>query len=252
MAECAACGLPLPAAAAYCRHCGAGVREAGGLRTYAQPTDTDLAPPDPPPAPRGRRRTGLAVLALLLVAGTVAAGLVATHRLTREPAGGPAAVPGSAAPIGGTATVTPSATPTVPAGTLAVQLAESLRDDPYAANVVALFRRYFGSINERDYDGWLGTLSRDRKPDTREKYLDEYSTTADDEVRIVGITPGEDGVLSVAVSFRSRQDPAYAPVDQPVDCLRWQISYPLVFEDGVLKIALVGPVNRTYRPCTDG
>jgi len=281
MADCAACGLPLDPAARHCRHCGAGVTEAGGLSSYAVPTAADSAQrpaaPDPDGGPRRefdggprpefdggpragldggpRRRTLLVLVTVLVVAAAATVALAAARRSTA-----PTAVPGPAAPLGntvsasatgttaGTRTGTPGPTP---AG-VTVQLADSLRSAPYAPNVVALFRRYFDSINNRDYETWLGTLSRDRKPDPREKFLDEYSTTADDEVKIVGITARDDGTLLVAVSFRSRQDPRYAPVDQPVDCLRWQVLYPLKFEDGQLKIALVEFVNRSYRPCADG
>src|SRR5262249_44489865 len=121
----------------------------------------------------------------------------------------------------------------------------------HSPEVLDLFRRYFQAINNRDYDGWVATLSRDRRPDSRQAFLDEYSTTADDDIRVVGITDRGDGTLLVAVSFRSRQDPHYAPPAQPVDCLRWQIAYPLTFEDSALKIALVEFINRTYRPCSD-
>jgi hypothetical protein len=282
MADCAACGLPLDPAARYCRHCGAGVTEAGGLRTYALPgtDDRDLPPPGGPaqggpaqggraqggraqggPAqggrvqeaprepdePRGRRGLVMVVtmVVVAVVAVTAATAVVATRRHGR-----PAAVPGTAAPVGGGQAVTPTAAAPTSTGA-PVLLADSLRRSPYAPNVVGLFRQYFEAINGRDYDAWLGTLSRDRRPDPRQKFLEEYSTTADDEIRIVGITARPDGSLLVAVSFRSRQDPRYAPQDQPVDCLRWQIVYPLVNEDGRYKIAVVEFVNRTYRPCTD-
>jgi hypothetical protein len=162
-------------------------------------------------------------------------------------------VPGPAAPVGGSQAAAPTdPTPTPTPTGVPVLLADSLQRSPYASNVVALFRQYFESINGRDYDAWLDTLSRDRRPDPREKFLEDYSTTADDEIKIVGITAREDGTLLVAVSFRSRQDPRYAPQDQPVDCLRWQIAYPLVSEDGRYRIAVVEFVNRTYRPCADG
>jgi hypothetical protein len=262
MVDCAACGLPLDPAARYCRHCGAGVSEAGGLRTYALPgtDDPDLLSqsglsqggpaqggPREPEERRGPRGVVMVVTMVVVAVVAVAAvtGVVATRRLGR-----PAAVPGTAAPVGGSQAVAPTAAAPTPSGALVV-LADSLQRSPYAANVVGLFRQYFEAINARDYDAWLGTLSRERRPDSRQKFLDEYSTTADDEIRIVGITARADGSLLVAVSFRSRQDPRYAPPDQPVDCLRWQIAYPLVSEDGRYKIAVVEFVNRTYRPCTD-
>jgi|SRR5215475_13281576 len=248
MADCAACGLPLLAEARYCRHCGAGVAEAGQLRGYARPDPA--ARPDPPDRPAPARRTARvlpAIVAALSLVVVVAFGVATARRLA-----GPQQVPGSPAPVRAAGSSTPATPgPSPSPGQVAVQLAPGLRDSPHATAVVALFRRYFQAINDRNYDSWLETLSGDRNPDPPAKFREDYSTTIDDDVRVVGITPNDDGSLQVAVSFRSRQDPRYAPPDQPVDCLRWQIAYPLTFEDSRLKIAKVERVNRTYRPCTD-
>jgi hypothetical protein len=340
MADCAACGLPLQPAARFCRHCGAGVAEAGRLGRYAAPDRPDAVgqpatgqpatgqpatgqpaagqpaagqpatgqpatgqpaagqpaagqpatgqpatgqpatgqpatgqpateqpatggpaggagaraagtgagrrPPRPASGQNWPRRAGMLLLALLAVAGVAAASAAGTAALSGRWHHPAALVPGRAAPVG-----PPVPSPAGPAapGDVPVLLDGSLRDSPHAADVVALFRRYYRSINSRDYDGWLTTLAGDRRPDSRPKFLDEYSTTTDDDVKVVGITVREDGTLLVAVSFRSRQDPKYAPPDQPVNCLRWNIVYPLVSESGSLRIALVEFVNRSYRPC---
>ena len=309
MADCAACGLLLPAGARYCRHCGVGVAEAGRLRGYARPDPADRTGlpaqprPDPPGAdpsvptrpgvtrpavsapavsapavsapavsgaarpsapgsgsgsavtrraePAPTRRTGRAlpaIVALLSLVVVVVFAVATARRLA-----GPERLSGSPAPVGGAlGGGTPAAPgPSPPPGRVAVQLTPSLQDAPHAAAVVALFRQYFQAINDRDYDSWVATLSSDRIPDPEPTFQEQYSTTVDDDIRVVGINPQEDGSLQAAVSFRSRQDPRYAPPDQPVDCLRWQIAYPLTFEGGRLKIAKVERVNRTYRPCSD-
>jgi len=201
------------------------------------------------PTPTGWTGRALpAIVAMLSLAVVVVFGVAIARRVA-----GPQLVPGSPAPVGGAlgsstpGTPTPSPSP----GQVVVQLAPSLQDAPHAPAVVALFHQYFQAINDRDYDSWVATLSHDRTPESREKFLEEYSTTTDDDIRVVGITQREDGSLQVPVMFRSRQEPRYAPPDQPVDCLRWQIAYPLTFEDSELKIALVEFINRTYRPCSD-
>jgi hypothetical protein len=201
-----------------------------------------MARPGPP-----RRRPFLpALVAVLVLAALVAAGLA----VIRRSAGNPAALPGTAAPI--TNPATPVATtqegPSPPPATVTVAVAAALRDNLYAAEVTALFERYFNAINRRDYQAWLSTLSVDHAPDPRSRFQLEYATTADDQVRIVGLDTGDNG-LQVAVSFRSRQDPSLAPTDQPVACLNWQIEYSVVLEAGALKISFVKPTDRTYSPC---
>jgi len=186
-------------------------------------------------------------VAALSLAVVVAFGVATARRIA-----GPQLVPGSPTPVRASGSSTPVPPgPSPSPGQVVVQLAPSLQDSRHATAVVALFRQYFQAINDRDYDSWEATLSGDRPHDSQDKFLEQYSTTVDDDIRVVGINPQEDGSLQVAVMFRSRQDPKYAPQDQPVDCLRWQIAYPLVFEDGRLKIARVGFGNRDYRPCTD-
>jgi hypothetical protein len=284
MADCAACGLPLLAGARYCRHCGVGVAEAGRLSDYARtdppaPARPEVSPPGlsrpvaPPPgaaravAPvRGSEsaaplRTGStptrwtgralpAIVAALSLAVVVAFGVATARRVA-----GPQLVPGPPAPVGGALGSRPAATGTAssspPPGQVAVQLASSLQDAPHATAVVALFRQYFQAVNDRDYDSWEATLSGDRPHESRGRFLEEYSTTVDDDIHVVGITQLEDGSLQIAVSFRSRQEPQYAPPDQRVGCLRWQIAYPLVFEDDRFKIAKVEFGGRMYRPCPD-
>jgi hypothetical protein len=191
------------------------------------------------------------IVAVLSMAVVVAFGVATARRVA-----GPQLVPGSPAPVGGalgssrpTATGAPSPSPSP--GQIVIQLAPSLQDVPHATAVVALFRQYFQAINDLEYDSWLATLSGDHPSVSRAKFEEQYSTTVDDDIRVHGVTPREDGSLEVAVSFRSRQDPRYAPPDQPVDCLRWEIAYPLVFENDRLKIAKVEGGARNYRPCTD-
>lgn len=202
------------------------------------------------PAPAGRSRRVLpGLIAVVALAGLVAAALIVVRNSGSQPVGRP----GVAAPAGtvSAASTPPPTTPTgspAPAGTLQVQLADALRDNLYADQVVTLFSRYFNAINHRDYQLWLTTLSVDHQPDPRDKFLRDFASTSDENVRIVDIANAGDSGLLVSLSFRSHQAPSLAPTDAPYDCLDWQIQYPVVVEDGVLKISYVRPVHY-YRRC---
>ncbi|HSV67527.1 MAG TPA: hypothetical protein VLJ59_16680 [Mycobacteriales bacterium] len=260
MADCAACGRSLAPGAGFCRGCGAGTDDARGLATFALPRDADepttviipdlvvppaardiigSAPEAPSPRRVTRRRWAVAGVGLLLVGAVAGIVAVRPDRTAGPPPLAAGTPPTSAAQ---TAVLGPD-------GDVPVQLASAVRSSPYAQHVRLLFADYFGAINARDYPRWAGTLSRERKVDPPEKFRIDYSTTVDDDIRIVGINERPDGGLLVALSFRSRQDPAHAPPELPVACLRWQIVYPLVDEDGHYKIALVRPTNRSFRAC---
>jgi hypothetical protein len=247
--------LPAPTRSAASRSAASppGASASGASRAAAAKSGSGSGPTRraEPGATRWTGRVLPAIVAVLSLAVVVGFGVAAARRLA-----GPQLVPGSPAPAGGAlgssrpaVTGTPSPSPS--RGQVTVQLAPSLRDAPNATAVVALFRKYFQAINDRGYYSWVATLSSDRPHESQAEFQEQYSTTVDDDIRVVGITQREDGSLLVAVSFRSRQDSRYAPPDQPVDCLRWQIFYPLTIEDGRLKIAKVEFINRTYRPCSD-
>lgn len=247
MADCVACGQVLVPGGRFCRHCGVGVADADALASFAPSSAheerTDVLgstaphasdPPAEPPTAHPRRWRWRLVAGALLVA--VAGGLLA---LDRSGGGSSPATPR----LGG------SASPATPVPAATIQFADGLRSSPYADHVSALLRQYFNSINARDYDGWAATLSRQRKVDPRSLFLAQYATTVDDDIRVFGISERADGSLLAAVSFRSRQDPSAAPADLPRSCLRWQVGYPLIWEDGRLKIALIGAPNHSYTAC---
>lgn len=156
-----------------------------------------------------------------------------------------------AAPPTRSATTGPTATgPTSGSGgPVVVSLAAELRDSPYAAAVTTLLTQYFTAINTRDYDAWLATLSRRHRTSDRPTFLANYASTVDDDILVVAITTRPDGVLMVAATFRSRQDPLHAPADLPAGCLRWRIGYPLVRENGELRIPVLGKANSSYQRC---
>lgn len=209
--------------------------------------DTGLmARPGPARRRPGEGRVLPVVVAVVVLAALVGAAVVVIRRSQHAPA----SIPGTAAPITGAPSSVPPTTPTgvAPPSTVTVQIAQTLQDNLYAEQVVDLFGRYFNAINRRDYTTWLGTLSVDHKPDTRDRFLQEFATTADDQVRIVGLDTTNTGLL-VDVAFRSRQAPTLAPTDAPYDCLLWQVQYPVVTEDGQLKISFIKPTNRSYNKC---
>jgi hypothetical protein len=206
----------------------------------------------PDPARRVNRAVPVLVTVVVLAA-LVGAGVGVVRRSGHQPV----AYPGTAAPVGGVAATstpptraTPNTPTTIPSppSTTQVQIAGALRDNIYADQVVALFSRYFNAINRRDYQLWLGALSVDHAPDPKDKFLRDYHTTTDENVRIVDIVNAGDSGLLVSLSFRSYQEPSLAPTDAPYLCLDWEIQYPVVVEDGVLKISYIRPVHY-YRKC---
>jgi hypothetical protein len=163
-----------------------------------------------------------------------------------------AASSGTTQPADATATAGPTATPT-PTATPEVALvaaAPALAERPETAAVVKLLTAYFSAINTRDFEAARRTLvQRPGLPSTEAEFQDQYRSTHDQGVRVLGLEPDGNGGYLATVSFTSYQNPADAPADQASSCLIWSISYPLVRAEGTLLIDAVGRSNVGYRPC---
>jgi len=184
-------------------------------------------------------RRGWAIPAVAVVVFAAAAGAGA---LLRE-----AEAAGAGGPAGGTPSVIgPAEQP----GSAAVVLLEDVQAHPEAEQVRAVLQEHFDAINTRDYDSWTGTVTTERARATpRGVWREQYQSTRDGAIVVHRLEPRPGGGLVALLSFTSVQDPAQAPPDLPVPCLRWRVSYPLVGEADQLRLALSSPSASLRQPC---
>lgn len=236
MIVCGSCGGLVPNRATICGQCGAlvGYAEPAGV---TEPPPVPARPPQPTEPPRRQHRTARMVLLAAAALVAVVGGVVLVAWASGG-AGGPAA---------GGATGTPAPTSSGPAPL--VRLGPGVSDTPVASEVSALLEQYFTAINDGGYEQWLATLTERRQVTTRDTFHRNYATTVDDDVVLKAVTVRADGTVVATATFRSRQDPANAPANLRVGCLRWTITYPLVREGGKLKIPALDPSNSSYVAC---
>ncbi len=265
MTRCPSCGSTTASAAEFCRRCGndltspglippINAREDTAERTVVIDTDgrSDVAG-TLRPARRPRRLAGVlvAVLGLGLLGAGGFAGYHAFVQNRTSPANAsqgsnPPPVSATAGPTAGSsATATATASGKGPL----VAAAPALAERPETAAVVRLLTSYFGAINSRDFEAARATLvRRDGLPATEAEFQDQYRSTHDEDVRLLGLSPTGSGGYLATVSFTSYQNPADAP-DKTSSCLIWSVSYPLVQVDGTLLIDVIGRSEVTYRHC---
>lgn len=191
---------------------------------------------------RGDRRlwpvVGVALLVLLVAAG---AGVVLRALRSDGPSGTVSDVAGSA-----TVAVAPGEQP----GPTTITLAADVTAHPAAEQVRALLQAYFDAINEGSYELWSRTVTAERVQNTGESaWTEKYRSTLDGSVVVHRLEPRPGGGLVVLLSFTSVQDPADAPPELPVRCLRWRVSYPLLGEPDELRLALASPNASQRSPC---
>ncbi|GAA4860974.1 hypothetical protein [Saccharopolyspora rosea] len=109
---------------------------------------------------------------------------------------------------------------------------------------------YFNAINFRQYDTWKTTVVRAKWRELPEKtWRQAYSSTHDGDVVLQRIEPDPDGTLRVMLTFTSTQDPDKAPSSAPSPCLRWNVVWLLVPEDGAFKLDVGNTANSIFQPC---
>jgi hypothetical protein len=158
----------------------------------------------------GRWATGVAVVVVAaLVSGAI------TWQLTQPPArladvaqGQPAV---STTPAAGTpsavAPVNTGPKPASPRG-VTVAIGPGAAREPGAAKVAAFMASYFDAINQRDYQGFMGTFDDRARPRyTRQQFLAEFSSTTDAAPALTALRPAA-GALLATVTFTSHQNPA--------------------------------------------
>ncbi|WP_112469651.1 hypothetical protein [Streptomyces triticisoli] len=110
-------------------------------------------------------------------------------------------------------------------------------DDPEAEAVAGMFARFFGAVNNQDYDTALSQYD----PTTEAVDLDSDESRAEWK-KVMSTTQDRDLVLSdlrydggytlATMNFRSRQDPGYGPAtDRNETCTDWTVTYQLTGTD---------------------
>lgn len=145
---------------------------------------------------------------------------------------------------------TPSVPPAEQPGSRTITLAADAAAHPAADQVRALLQAYFDAINAGDYEMWSETVTAQRVQNTgRRAWTEQYRTTLDGSVVVHRLETRHGGGLVALLSFTSVQDPAYAPPELPVRCLRWRVSYPLVGEPDELRLSSASPKASQRTPC---
>ncbi|WP_245865893.1 hypothetical protein [Prauserella marina] len=182
----------------------------------------------PTTSPRSHWRWLVPVL-IVVVSLTVGGGLLA-----REFYQAPSVVETSEPGAG------PSPTSLAPAeqpGSGEVELAADAAAHPRAGAVKALLQAHFDAINARDYDAWASTVVAERmQAQPRQEWLTNYRSTRDGSIVVYRIELAPEQRLSVLVGFTSTQELADAPADLPEECVRWQLTFPMVMEGSRWKI----------------
>ncbi|RIJ67814.1 hypothetical protein D1871_22910 [Nakamurella silvestris] len=115
-----------------------------------------------------------------------------------------------------------------------VRIGESAAKDRRAEKIRDLLQRYFDGINTRNYAAWATTVNAQQAADRpQEQWEVDYSTTHDYDIEITDITTTP---FRVGINFTSKQDIAFAPVDLPSECIKWDVFYNLLIEDGKLVV----------------
>lgn len=156
----------------------------------------------------------------------------------------------SAAGGAGLAASTTAAVSSQHAGAKTVEFVADVAAYPGAARVRTLLQNYFDAINQGNYQLWSGTVLAQRTRDTsKSDFLAQYRSTVDTNIVVHRLEAWPGGGLLALISFTSVQDPADAPPDLRVGCLRWRVSYPLVTEAGQLRIGAASPNTSLHEPC---
>jgi hypothetical protein len=108
---------------------------------------------------------------------------------------------------------------------------------PQYAAIRQLLQDHFDAINDRQYDKWRTTVTRDRAKTLPEpSWREDYRTTRDGSILIHRIDTSPDRRMRVLLGFTSTQRVEDAPPELPEPCIKWRIVLPLAKEDNKWKI----------------
>lgn len=135
-------------------------------------------------------------------------------------------------------------------GSPTVVLVEDVVLHPGAERIRKVMQQYFDAINAGDYRLWTGAVIPQLARDTGEAaWRAQYRSTLDGSIVVHRLEPRAGGGLVALTSFTSLQNPADAPPELPVRCLRWWVSYPLVGEGEALRLGPSSPTADRLVPC---
>ncbi len=127
-------------------------------------------------------------------------------------------------------------------GPATVVLVDDAALHPYAERIRKLLQQYFDAINAGDYKLWRGAVIPQWARDTGEgAWHAQYKSTLDGSMVVHRLEPRAGGGLVALTSFTSLQNPADAPPELPVRCLRWWVSYPLIGDGDQLRLGPSSP-----------
>ena len=156
-----------------------------------------------------------------------------------------------AAGVSGAASIGNNAPPrAAEPGPATVALVEDVAIHPDAGRVLRVLQKYFDAINTGNYTLWRSTVTPQRARDTGETgWRDQYRSTLAGSIVLHRLEPRAGGGLVALLSFTSLQNPADAPPELPVRCLRWWVSYPLTGAGDELRLSPSSPSASLRVPC---
>lgn len=135
-------------------------------------------------------------------------------------------------------------------GPATVVLAEDASVHPDADRIRKVLQKYFDGINAGDYALWRSAVIPQWARDIGESaWHGQYRSTLDGTIVVHRLEPRPGGGLVALTSFTSLQNPADAPPEVPVRCLRWWVSYPLIGEGDQLRMGPTALSANLRAPC---
>ncbi|MBV9162564.1 MAG: hypothetical protein JO309_09630 [Pseudonocardiales bacterium] len=185
-----------------------------------------------------RRRWAPFVVVFVVLAGAVGAGVLVRDL---QPAAG-------VARHGSTGN---KAAPRPPEpGSATVVLVEDVALHPDADQIRKVLQKYFDAINAGDYQLWRSAVIPQWARDLGEgAWHGQYRSTLDGSIVVHRLERRAGGGLVALTSFTSLQNPADAPPELPVRCLRWWVSYPLIGEGDQLRLGPSSPSMNLRAAC---
>jgi hypothetical protein len=123
-------------------------------------------------------------------------------------------------------------------GSAEVQGTVDATTHPLYNTLRAVLQRYFDAINEKDYDGWTGTVTNDRLKQSPEKqWRIDYRSTQDGSIVMYRIEATGDDTARVLLKFTSIQDESDAPPELQAPCINWNVVWLLAKDRNEWKLS---------------
>lgn len=129
-----------------------------------------------------------------------------------------------------------SSTPTsdaIPTTDATVRVVGNAQGSADADEVRELVQRNFDAINAHDFAAWKATVTAQQGNDAKQdRWEEDYSTTRNRNVRIVGIAADLSSVDLTFTSYQAKEK----SYQQRSTCTLWDITLPIVRENGELRL----------------